>query len=62
MFDVFGSAQSVTLVWVDHERYPLTDSRSKLPDLAKWRDRVPFTVEGEDRTVGGDAGAEQGSV
>ena len=57
VFDVFGSTQSVTLIRVDHERYPLTDRRNKLSDLAKWRDRVPVTVKGEDGTVGGYTGA-----
>jgi hypothetical protein len=58
VFDVFGSAQFVTLIRVDHERYPLTDRRNKLSYLAKRRNRVPVTVKGEDGTMGSYTGAE----
>jgi hypothetical protein len=62
VLDIFGSAQSVTFIWVDHERYLVTERRDELPDLAKWRDRVLVTVKGENGAVRCDTRPEQGPV
>jgi hypothetical protein len=62
MFDVVGSAQSVAFIRVDHEGYLLADRCYKLPDLAKWSDRIVDTVKCENGAVGSDARPEQGAV